>query len=69
MKSGRSGASASARAVEIASEPNSSTTSSPAPVAMAAANSLTRCCGDWLPTTSSTARAGFALRRAATERG
>jgi hypothetical protein len=67
VKSGASSLPARARAVEIASEPVSSTTSDP-PSAMDRLNSVTRCCGPWPPTTSRTARRGSAPIRAATER-
>ena len=54
--------------VEMAPEPNSRTTSA-RPAAITPANSLTRCCGACPPVTSSTARAGLAPMRPATERG
>src|SRR4051794_25831712 len=68
VKSGRSSACARCRAVEMASEPTSSTACS-RPAAISPANSVTRCCGACPPTTSSTARGGLAPIRPATERG
>ena len=68
VKSGRSCSRAKCSAVEMASEPKISVTSL-SPAAITRANSLTRCWGDWPPLTSSTARAGAAAIRPATERG
>ena len=54
--------------VEMASEPKIRVTSL-SPAAITRANSLTRCWGAWPPLTSSTARAGVAAIRPATDRG